>query len=63
VQIGAARYADAVARVLDGRATPVVQDLQIGRSYRFVDRSVRAEWRVARLIRRGVLARYASKQA
>lgn len=63
VQVGAARYAEVIADILARRAIPVAQDLRLGRSYRFIDRSVRAEWRVARLIRSGLLARYASHGA
>ena len=57
VRVGSALYVDAVRAVADGRAAPVPQDAGIGREYRFVDRTMAAERRVARLLREGLLRR------
>jgi len=55
VVAGAALYVDVVRAVRHGTETTAPQNLAEGREYRFVDRTVIAEWRVARALRRGLL--------
>ena len=55
VAVGARAYADAIAGVAAGAATPLPQDLAAGREYRFVDRTVAAERRVRHALRSGLL--------
>jgi methionyl-tRNA formyltransferase len=57
VMLGSALLVEAVKEVAAGRARPTPQDLSIGKEYRFVDRTVAAEKRVARLLRDGLLGR------
>jgi len=58
VIVGAGLYIDAVGAVAEGRANAVPQDSRDGREYRFVDRTVAAEWRVRRLLAEGLLRRH-----
>ena len=61
VILGSALLIEAVREVAAGRAKPIPQDLTIGREYRFVDRTVAAEKRVARLLKDGLLRRPRAK--
>lgn len=61
VVAGTAAYVRVLADVRAGTATPQPQDLARGREFRFVDRTVAAERRVARLLRRGLLADFVSR--
>lgn len=56
VQVGAKLYVEVVRSLMAGSATPQIQQLDGGREYRFVDRTVAAERRVDRLLRDGLLA-------
>lgn len=55
VRLGTELYAQAIRDVSAGNVRPLTQDLQSGREYRFVDRTVAAERRVARLLAGGLL--------
>jgi methionyl-tRNA formyltransferase len=58
VQEGAGLYADVIVRALEGPVPAEPQVLEHGQQYRFVDRTVRAERRVQRLLRDGLLRRH-----
>jgi methionyl-tRNA formyltransferase len=55
VQVGADLLADHVRAVLRGELEAEAQDLNLGRQYRFIDRTVSAERKVERLLREGLL--------
>lgn len=57
VKLGSALLVDVIRDVAAGRATPIPQDLSVGREYRFVDRTVSAEKRVAKLLQDGLLSK------
>jgi methionyl-tRNA formyltransferase len=57
VRVGARLYVDCIKGALAGGVSTEPQDLSSGRQYRFVDRTVSAERRVARLLRSGLLRR------
>jgi methionyl-tRNA formyltransferase len=61
VALGAGLYADAIRAWQSGKAVPVPQRLDQGREYRFVDRTLTAELRVARLLHGGLLRRTAGR--
>jgi methionyl-tRNA formyltransferase len=61
VVLGAPLYAEAIREVFAGGRTYAPQRLELGREYRFVDRTVAAERRVERLLRDGLLRRYAER--
>jgi folate-dependent phosphoribosylglycinamide formyltransferase PurN len=56
VERGALLYAEMISALVEGRVQPQPQDLSQGHEYRFVDRTVGAELRVQRAVRRGVPA-------
>lgn len=60
VKVGARAYAEQILAVIAGTARATPQDLSIGHQYRFVDRTVKAERRVGKLLKDGLLHRYAS---
>jgi len=60
---GTELYIAAVKAAHEGTLQSTPQDLGIGREYRFVHRTMSAERRVARLLRGGLLRRYAQSQA
>ncbi|HTT66594.1 MAG TPA: formyl transferase [Gemmatimonadales bacterium] len=62
VAAGAQLYVETIRQAAAGAARPVPQRLEEGREYRFVDRTVAAERRVERLLRGGLLARYAASR-
>ncbi len=57
VKTGAPLYVDALRAILDDSIEPLPQDLSEGRSYRAVERGIRAETVARRKLARGVLAR------
>jgi methionyl-tRNA formyltransferase len=57
VRVGTPLYIETVRAVANGTARPAPQELASGREYRFADRTVRAERRVERLLREGLLRR------
>jgi folate-dependent phosphoribosylglycinamide formyltransferase PurN len=59
VILGAQLYEQAVREIMAGDRHYAAQDLHQGREYRFVDRTVAAERRVRRLLRDGLLHRFA----
>jgi methionyl-tRNA formyltransferase len=59
VVLGAQLYEEAIREVATGSRQHPPQDLRQGREYRFVDRTLGAEWRVRRLLRGGLLRRFA----
>jgi methionyl-tRNA formyltransferase len=58
VQVGARLYAECLTAALTGGVHAEPQVLSAGRQYRFVDRTVSAERRVARALRSGLLHRF-----
>jgi folate-dependent phosphoribosylglycinamide formyltransferase PurN len=60
VVLGSRLLAEAVASLAAGRLRCEAQRLETGREYRFVDRTVAAEWRARGQLRRGVLRRVAT---
>lgn len=58
---GAELYPDAIRDAWRGERALGPQALAEGREYRFVDRTVAAERRVARLLREGLLARFVAR--
>jgi hypothetical protein len=63
VKVGCQHYVEAIRAVANGTAKETPQDLTEGHEYRFVDRTVAADKKVERLLREGLLARYASRKA
>ena len=61
VTLGAEVLIEQIREVAAGRASPKPQDLDVGRQYRFVDRTVAAERRVLRLLRGGMLERHLAR--
>ena len=59
VMVGTKLYVRAVRAVARGTAEPRPQELNEGREYRFVDRTIWAELRVRHLLAHGLLRRYA----
>jgi folate-dependent phosphoribosylglycinamide formyltransferase PurN len=59
VVLGAELYQQAILEIATGAWQRDPQDLRQGREYRFVDRTVGAERRVRRLLRGGLLRRFA----
>lgn len=59
VAVGADLYVDVLHDALEGRIDGQPQELEQGRSYRGVDRTLAAELRTKRLLRNGLLARVA----
>jgi methionyl-tRNA formyltransferase len=59
VTSGADLYAEAIRQIATGTVRFTPQQLESGRQYRFVDRTVAAERRVKRLLKSGLLARIA----
>jgi methionyl-tRNA formyltransferase len=55
VIVGASAYVEAIRAVTTGTSGHAPQDLSTGQQYRFVDRTVAAEWRVRRLLQGGLL--------
>lgn len=55
VEVGSPLYVEVIRAMAEGRAAPVPQQLSEGREYRFVDRTLTAERRVARLLAQGLL--------
>lgn len=62
VMVGAPLYADAIRTVFQDGVSAAPQQLEQGRMYRFVDRTVAAERQVGRLLRDGLLRRYLDHQ-
>jgi methionyl-tRNA formyltransferase len=60
VRTGTPLYIEAIRSIVAGTANPEPQALETGRSFRFVDRTFRAERRVERLLRKGLLRRHAA---
>jgi hypothetical protein len=56
VKVGADLLCSAVKREYEGIANPLPQDLSVGREYRTVERTLAAELKVRRLLKRGALA-------
>jgi hypothetical protein len=56
VKVGADLLCSAVKREYEGTANPLPQDLSVGREYRTVERTLAAELKVRRLLKRGALA-------
>lgn len=56
VKLGAELLCRAIRREFDGTAQPLVQQLEQGREYRSVDRSLAAELRVRRLLKNNLLS-------
>jgi hypothetical protein len=63
VKLGCQHYVEAIRALAIGTARETPQDLTQGREYRFVDRTVAADKKVERLLRGGLLARYATRSA
>jgi len=58
VMAGADFYARIVRELIAGRLTGVQQDLSLGKEYRALMRNVRAERKVRRAIKEGIIRRY-----
>ncbi len=59
VAVGAERYVEAIRMAASGNLRALPQSLEVGREYRFVDRTVAAERRVDRLVAGGICRRFA----
>lgn len=57
VVVGSSEYVRIVRALMTGQVRETPQNLSTGREYRFVDRTVKAERRVERLLRDGLLRR------
>lgn len=57
VIVGAPLLVSAVRDLASGDVRAIPQDLSLGREFRFVDRTISSERRVARLLRNGLLSR------
>ena len=56
IRIGSCLLVEAVREVAEGRAVEQPQPAGVGREFRFVDRTMAAERRAARVLRRGLAA-------
>jgi methionyl-tRNA formyltransferase len=63
VIMGARNYVAAIRSVACGTAQETPQDLAAGREYFFVDRTVAADKKVAKLLREGMLVRFANRRS
>jgi methionyl-tRNA formyltransferase len=59
VVVGAERYIEAIRMAASGDLRALPQSLQVGREFRFVDRTMAAERRVDRLVAGGICRRFA----